>query len=214
MRPDLTVSVTDPGEAAVSQSTSLSNYVLSGATTSAVDDVDPHPQFIRVVANNVEVAASTVFPEGDTPVSVFYGDQAGNIGVSTATIHVVDRQDNDVFVQDGVGNCFGTPCNDVVQRIRGSSVQPLCSLAGGSSFSAYGGLIVDSGGRLVSLRMANVDGTPGLELVRCSALNAPPESSRLSEAATGRYPPDITSRFRPCARRTQAACTWPACALW
>ncbi len=182
--PDFTVSVTDPGSATVSKSTPLSNYVLSGATTSAVDDVDPHPHFLRVEANNTPVTSSTVFPEGDTPVNVFYADQAGNIGVSPATVHVVDRQDNDIFVQDGVGNCFGTPCNDDIQRIRGSSVQEVCSLAGGSS--PLQGLIMDSSGRIISLRAAvNIAGSGGLELIRCNVLGAPPEKLAFFQSGGG-----------------------------
>src|SRR5262249_49864037 len=70
--PDLTVSVTDPGSASVSKSSALSNYVLSGATTSAVDNVDVHPLFQRVATSNGTVTSTTAFPEGDTPVVVFY----------------------------------------------------------------------------------------------------------------------------------------------
>lgn len=172
--PDLTVNVTDPGGATVSKSTALSNYVLSGATTSAVDDVDPNPRFLRVVTNNLQVSGSTFFPEGDTPVSVFYTDQAGNVGMSPATIHVVDRQDDDIFILTGEGNCFFTPCNDVIQRVRGGVVEDFCQLAGGSSPGR--GIIFDSSGRVVAIREAvNIAGSSGLEMVRCSVKGAPPE---------------------------------------
>jgi hypothetical protein len=168
--PDITVSVTDPGSATVSKSTALSNYMLSGATTSAVDNVDLHTQFLRVVANNLTVTASTVFPEGDTPVTVFYTDQAGNVGNSPATVHVVDRQDNDLYIQNGVGNCFGTPCNDVIQRIRAGAVTDFCTLPGGTASKVS--IIMDSSGRAISLRDY---GGFGVEMLRCSVTGAPPE---------------------------------------
>lgn len=172
--PDITVSVTEPGSATVSQSSKLSSYMLSGATTSAVDDVDASPQFYRVVANGTPVTSSTVFPEGDTPIVVEYKDQAGNIGASSATVHVVDRQDNDLFIQSGEGNCYGTPCDNVIQRIRGGAVEDFCQLAGGSS--PQDGIILDSSGRVVALRFAvNIAGSAGVELVRCAVKGAPPE---------------------------------------
>lgn len=171
--PDITVSVTDPGGATVSKSTPLSNYVLSGATTSAVDDVDPQPQFLRVIANNLQVTSSTFFPEGDTPLSVFYTDQAGNIGMSPATMHVVDRQDDDIFILTGEANCFFS-CPDLIQRVRGGVDEGFCQLAGGSS--PIRGIITDSSGRVVALRAAvNIAGSSGLEMVRCSVRGAPPE---------------------------------------
>jgi K319L-like, PKD domain len=172
--PDITVSVTDPGSATVSKSTPLSNYILSGATTSAVDDVDSHPRFLGVAANDATVDGDTVFPEGDTPLNVFYTDQAGNVGSSPSTVHVVDRQDDDIFILTGEGNCFNSPCNDVVQRVRGSVVEDFCQLAGGSSPGR--GILLDSSGRVVALRDAfNIAGSAGVELVRCSAKGAPPE---------------------------------------
>ncbi len=168
--PDITVSVTEPGSATVSKATSLSAYMLSGATTSAMDDVDLHPHFLYVVANNATVTGSTVFPEGDTPVNVFYADQAGNVGMSAATVHVVDRQDNDIFILTGEGNCFGTPCNDVIQRVRGGAVIDFCALPGGAA--PAGGIIMDSSGRAISLRDY---GGFGVEMLRCSVTGAPPE---------------------------------------
>jgi hypothetical protein len=177
--PDITVSVTDPGSATVSKSTALSNYMLSGATTSAVDNVDMNPHFLRVEMNNTPVTGSTLFPEGDTPVVVFYADQAGNVGMSPATVHVVDRQDNDIFVLTGEGICQGGggACVDVIQRVRGGVVEDFCQLAGGSGgMATYRGIILDSNGRAVALRDAvNIAGSSGLEMVRCTVKGAPPE---------------------------------------
>jgi K319L-like, PKD domain/Bacterial Ig domain len=168
--PDITVNITDPGSATVSKSTKLSDYALHGATTAAVDDVDPHPQFLKAEANAVLVTGTTVFPEGDTQISIYYLDQAGNVGSSPAAVHVVDRQDNDLYIQNGVGNCFGTPCNDVIQRIRGGAVTDICTLRGGDVAKA--GIIMDSSGRAVSVRDY---GNFGVEMVRCSTIGAPPE---------------------------------------
>jgi hypothetical protein len=176
--PDITAKVTDPGSATVSKSTALSNYMLSGATTSAVDDVDQHPAFQRVVANNMTVTGSTVFPEGDTPILVFYTDQAGNVGSSPATVHVVDRQDNDIFVLNGEGNCFGVPCVDAVRRVRGGVVEDFCQFAGGANANAagWGGIVLDSAGRVVAVRSAtNFAGSSGVEMVRCIVKGATPQ---------------------------------------
>jgi len=191
--PDITVSVTDPGSATVSKSTALSNYMLNGATTSAVDDIDPHPQFQRVVGPNGTVTPSTVFPEGDTPILVFYVDQAFNVGSSPATVHVTDRQDNDIFLLTGEGNCFAVPCNDVIQRVRGGVVEDFCTFAGGTSPTQ--GLIVDSSGRLVALRDAvNIAGVAGLEMVRCNTKGAPLEKFAWFQRVGG-VPPGYREPF-------------------
>ncbi len=191
--PDITVSVTEPGSATVSQSPKLSSYMLSGATTSAVDDVDASPQFYRVVANGTPVTSSTVFPEGDTPIMVEYKDQAGNIGASSATLHVVDRQDNDIYIFSGEGNCYGTPCADVIQRVRGGVVEDFCQFTGGSSPQI--GIILDSSGRIVALRDAvNLPGFAGLEMVRCTVKGAPLEKFAWFQSLGG-LPPGYAEPF-------------------
>ena len=185
--PDITVSVTDPGSATVSKSTPLSNYMLKGTGTSAVDNVDAHPQFQLVTANGNTVTGSTVFPEGDTPLVALYTDQAGNVGSSPSIVHVVDRQANDLYLQTAIGNCFGAPCTDVMQRIRGGAVDTICQLVDGP----YGeeGLIVDSSGRIVTLRTTSVNGISGTAVERCFTKGAPPEKLAFFPANPGGVPP-------------------------
>ena len=169
--PNLTVKATEPDGALGSASSDLAAY-LSGGKTSATDDLDPHPSFVGVEVNGVKADNSTLFPLGETKVTVNYIDQAGNLGSSTSKITVTDKQDNDIFVYGASANscCF----NAIVYRVRNGVAEEYCQPTQYTPFQDN--LMVDSEGRVVfQSYMGYFVGYP-VGLFRCNSKGAQPES--------------------------------------
>jgi len=159
---DIAVGFTESGGVRGKASSRLHDY-LAGINTSAVDDVDPRPAFVEVAVNGVRADDDTLFPEGDTKVTVTYRDQAGNRGAAEATITVVDRQDNDVFVFGP-----GTGANAVIYRVRGSTVEEFCTTTQYMPFADGAPVIMDSRGRVVFLGYMGFFGGYPVGLFRCT----------------------------------------------
>jgi hypothetical protein len=184
--PDLTVKATETGGARGSASPDLAAY-LSGGKTSATDDVDPHPKFVDVEINGFFRAGNdTLFPLGETMVTVNYMDQAGNLGTALAKIVVTDKQDNDIFVYLPSPNdcCF----NAAIYRVRNGIAEKFCQPTQYAPFPDPD-LIVDSEGRVVfEGYMGHFLGYP-LGLFRCNNIGDPPEN--LAEFKTGFFGPQV-----------------------
>jgi hypothetical protein len=81
----ITVDTDNSIGAVVANSPKLLEWLRGG---SAVDLVDREPTRLVPVADGAAVTAATTFSQGVTPVSFRFGDRAGNVGASTATVRV------------------------------------------------------------------------------------------------------------------------------
>jgi hypothetical protein len=185
--PDITVGFTEPGGARGSASPALHKY-LAGSSTSATDNVTPHPFFAGVEVNGVRADDNTFFPIGETHVTVAYVDQAGNRGTATAKIRVSDNADNDIFVSGPANPISGSSSLAAIYRMRGGSVEEYCRPKQYTPFTDSN-VIVDSDGRVVFFGyMGYFVGYP-VGVFRCSAKGAPPEE--LFEFKTSQFGPQI-----------------------
>ncbi len=192
--PDITVSTSEPGGARGSASSLLHDH-LAGLKTFAVDNFTSNPFFAGVLVNGVTADDNTFFPEGETPVTVLYRDQAGNTGLANAMVRVRDLKDGDLFV--AANRCIGFNCFNSAQQIRGGSVSDFCitnDLAGNPHE-----LVVDSDGRIVFQARVVFRPTPstidsGIGMYRCSAPNAPPEQFAFFREGSA-VPPGWTEPF-------------------
>jgi hypothetical protein len=142
---DITISHTEPGGARAQDSKSLQDFLADGkardgvtvtTTANQPSTINANPGTrLTPQVNGVDVTDSTLFPEGMTAVTFRFADAAGNIGIASANVTVLDLEDGDLFVGGKVAdNGFGDVAVAGIFRVRGDQATVYCQSGSGHNF--------------------------------------------------------------------------------